>query len=778
MSDEFRIASPDYATNRLAQALAAASAAGRGADRERALRKVRRWDDVVRGMADGTLTVGSRTPVADTPAWVTLEVAQGGFATGRYLAEVPLTEDENTRAAALPAEVPGVNDRERLNLWYLSDAGQAELVDAVRAGRFRVEVPEDAALPVVALLLDRGFAEQALDLVAELRPLMHRLRLTPRFESAARPAPSTVRVISVRDAAGSLRAICVPPQVATMRAALTVWDPLYERLVAMWCRTVEGELPSLDDNAQVRGGWPCRRWPADWVQTRADWLFDFAEACRQHRPAGRQNNPRNNFARLRFALEACPDGSGLLSAREVGWIRRTIANTVSHRGAPKTPQRDSWRAAQAATIAAPTNAAIAGVLAGRLDRYPPDGGLPSPDIAAAQVSETEANAEVPDGTRIPAPLVRKAMRSLEAPADELIRLGVITSGDTLATVLPQLTARLLSSAIDDPIVSGLYEQAYTAFRRRRSLLLLNLEHQVQFTELPWVTALTPFRSQRPSIASAALHTLRQTTMLALTSFPHALLPNPLVSEFKALAKQAELNLPLVEEVAADIFMGTFTPKWREAAVVASRLLAGTVYARYYDLPANWPDKQRTVLRWGKKTTADFAELCHQRAATSGWSVAANGMVLEQSQILTTHNLAVLVDGLGLTDALRDVAPELSWCAFDWAIRRMIQPNTHPHAALIQVKQAAYAWRQAVFLLSFCEPATQSAHTERLAQQTHGTTLESAADGLAHVLHGGRFTTTGTASHGDGKRFVGWAQNQHPFLRLHEDRLPLIGGLGD
>jgi hypothetical protein len=53
-------------------------------------------------------------------------------------------------------------------------------------------------------------------------------------------------------------------------------------------------------------------------------------------------------------------------------------------------------------------------------------------------------------------------------------------------------------------------------------------------------------------------------MLALTAFPHALLPNPLVAEIRTLAKQAELELPLVEEVAADIFMGTFTTKWRDA----------------------------------------------------------------------------------------------------------------------------------------------------------------------------------------------------------------------
>jgi hypothetical protein len=183
-----RTASPGYALGQLQQALARAAQPGDAADPGHAPEKVRRWLDVLAGMADGSLAVGSRTPVADTPAWVTLEVAHGGFATGRYLAEAPLTEEEAARLAELPAGIPGATGRERLNLWYLGDAGQSELLEALRSGRYRVEVPEEAALAVAVLLLDLGFPGQALDLVAELRPLMHRLRFAPRIEQSARPS--------------------------------------------------------------------------------------------------------------------------------------------------------------------------------------------------------------------------------------------------------------------------------------------------------------------------------------------------------------------------------------------------------------------------------------------------------------------------------------------------------------------------------------------------------------------------------------------------------------
>ena len=64
------------------------------------------------------------------------------------------------------------------------------------------------------------------------------------------------------------------------------------------------------------------------------------------------------------------------------------------------------------------------------------------------------------------------------------------------------------------------------------------------------------------------------------------MPNLLISEMSPLAAQAGLSLLLVEEVAADIFTGTFTGKWANAAAATSAVLDGTLYARYYDLPAS------------------------------------------------------------------------------------------------------------------------------------------------------------------------------------------------
>jgi hypothetical protein len=258
------------------------------------------------------------------------------------------------------------------------------------------------------------------------------------------------------------------------------------------------------------------------------------------------------------------------------------------------------------------------------------------------------------------------------------------------------------------------------------------------------------------------------------------LPNPLLTEMTALAAQAGLSVPLTEEVAADIFMGTFTEKWRRAAAIASRSLDGTLYARYYDLPGphTWsgPPARRVgedSRRWGKKTAEDFSALCAARAADArapdgrGSYVAANGTILEQAQILTTHNLAPLVDALDLHEQFAAAAPELADRAFAWLVGRLGIHADNQHVRLREVKNAAYAWRQAIYFLSLCDHRAQA---EALAQlrghlQAAGEDLQvrfgPAVNGLAHIIVGGRFDNSGRAPQpAAGRRFLGWATGSH------------------
>ncbi|WP_152487042.1 hypothetical protein, partial [Nocardiopsis halotolerans] len=64
-------ANPGYAVGRMAKALTTALTHADPHVREAARSRVDAWERVVNGMGDGTLTIGSRTPVRDLPAWVT-----------------------------------------------------------------------------------------------------------------------------------------------------------------------------------------------------------------------------------------------------------------------------------------------------------------------------------------------------------------------------------------------------------------------------------------------------------------------------------------------------------------------------------------------------------------------------------------------------------------------------------------------------------------------------------------------------------------------------------
>lgn len=135
------------------------------------------------------------------------------------------------------------------------------------------------------------------------------------------------------------------------------------------------------------------------------------------------------------------------------------------------------------------------MLAPRLHQYPKDEGLDDLDEMTRPVTGTEAALwHVPAGMAIPECLQRKLRRGLSGTVDTLVEQGLITSGETLARVLPQMTSGLRAAGITDPGLRELYASIYRAFRRRRSLLLLNLQKQVRIEELPWVACIDRFRA--------------------------------------------------------------------------------------------------------------------------------------------------------------------------------------------------------------------------------------------------------------------------------------------
>jgi hypothetical protein len=259
--------------------------------------------------------------------------------------------------------------------------------------------------------------------------------------------------------------------------------------------------------------------------------------------------------------------------------------------------------------------------------------------------------------------------------------------------------------------------------------------------------------------------------LALTAFPQQALPNKLLQEVRALADAAGLGLPITDELAADIFMGDFSEKFLRAARKAAELLAGTLYERYYGLPyarVRQIDDVRPS-RYGTPTSPGFTALCFELAGEAGpagrRSVARNGKVIEQAQVLTTHNLAVLFDALGLAGALRPRLEGLALRCFGWVCRRLRQKCPAWRPQLRAVKNAAYAWRQMVFFLAVAPAEAAGAFLGRaealLREQPPELQgrLRPALVGLARAARGLPVEAPAPEEE-EGRRFLGWATGRH------------------
>ncbi|MEU6062277.1 hypothetical protein [Streptomyces sp. NPDC047097] len=761
-------ASTAYARAELARAFTTALGHRDPDTRARAETRVERWRSVLSGMADGRLRIGSRTPVAGLPAWVTPEVVRGGFATGEPAAGGPLLPYE--REAARRVGIP--DDRlTRLALFdhHLTEPGLTELWALLDTGRYQVALPEEAVLPTVAWLVRAGEVAEALALVKEVSPYADRLRFLPRPSETPVPDARAVHRITADDAGTALSGRGPNDRIEAQRESLAVWQPFTDELLAHWLR-----VRKPDGTARTDG--PTTEDPA-WREHGAALLRRYRALAEEHTRCTKHRRPRENPALLRAALEDAVAGRPL-DARRAGLLRHAIASMVRKRGVPGSAGHSALRAAQARQAALPAHHRLARLVAARLSVLPQGSGIPDTAPLVAPVTEAEAaSTGLPAGAEIP-PAIRATVESaLSAPLAVLVDRRVVPSAEVLAELVPQLVAATTADAYRDGALRTLMAAAYRAFRYRRSLLLLNLERQVRMDELPWVRAVAGQRGDGDATREAARAALRELAELAVAAFPATILPNPLVRELSVLARQSALGAPLTEELAADIFMGEFSPKFPAAAAVAGELLQGTLYERYYGIdyaavrdlaaveaaPAPSPDRDARRSR-RPRTAPAFARLCAERSgSTPSTSVAANGTVIEQAQILTTHNLATLVARVG-------IAPEPGFDAlaercFD-EVCRLVARARGMDRPLATLKDAAYAWRQLVFHLSLCTDTRQAALIAALPERAARHPAEVAARlapalaGLRLVAAGGTFGPDGTADDGRARRLLGWTTAPH------------------
>jgi hypothetical protein len=462
-----------YAAFQIAKALTTSEQHEDPATRERAQQKISKWETVLRDILSGAVDYGSRTPIDGVPGWATLEVVTGGFATGGLLAGGPLQEHERKLLGGL-REVPEGKERCTLNGHFLTDGGLSELQERLRTACYDVGVPEEAALMVVAWLVENGYAGEARGLIVALSPYFAKLRFYPLLLDQPRRLGPRVHVQHLGNTIEDLRKIKPNKHVLAQKEAVEIWVPLYDHIVALFLETVQND-------------WPCRNYPTGWRERAAALLREYAQLREEHKLCGRPERTKGHFAQLRELLARSATKPRSLTGRDVGRIRLILARYVEKRGVPNSLKCAEARRRQLRDVSGATFHEIARAILPRLERHSKSEGLDDVSHLTQALSTAEsASTGIPEGTPVPVSIQRKVERCLNETVAVLVERGLITSGESLARVLPQVISEIRSAGISDPMLRRLYAATYRAFRRRRSLLLLNLEKQIEIEELPWL----------------------------------------------------------------------------------------------------------------------------------------------------------------------------------------------------------------------------------------------------------------------------------------------------
>ncbi|MDR0653208.1 MAG: hypothetical protein LBG12_07860 [Synergistaceae bacterium] len=740
-----------YARNQLYKALE--SNCQDADSKDQSEKRIAQWIDVINGIENDTLKIGSRKP-AKYPVWVTPEVVRGGFATGRAMADAPFSDEERERLVALAPNAPA--NRESLFAVMLSDSGLAWLRETLASRRYKIEYPEDSALLVIAWLFENGGANEAMAIVEEIAPYAPTLRFLPK--GAAEPVRRTelVHRLSSNEARVKLGEYSSSNiNIEVQKEAVSVWIPYMDRLVAHWLALFGG---NADEPPRVLPDLP-----SGWI-TGAKILAEEYEKLKERRSLCKKyHKPKENLQILLSAtrdfLQNGPTAAGLSRAGHV------VRCYVKAHGAPGDARHAKTRGEQSRTASMPGYRRIARALFRRLPET--DEGIENVDELLGTVSADElSDAETQYAAREIPEIMRKIVRkATAAPLAELIRRGIVPSAEVVASLASQITSMEISRSLADENAALLIAETYKAFFRRRSLLLFDFLSQIRCAELPWVKPLLSEQCGEYGI-SAAL----RLAGYSLDFFPGVILPNTLVNQLNELYDMSGRGRPFTSELAADIFMGSFSPAFGNAALTAANLLRGSLYEKYYGLDYGaFMECAADSLRDGmrnrhrkKVLTAIFERALresrrHGPARTLNY-VVDNGMSIELAQIYTTHNLAALVaEGVKLEHSHE----ELALMACEHSLR-LIKKALRPHArnVLRLVKNAAYAWRQSLFFLSLVPHEaldTFFSEAENLSASWLG------AEITAQLFTGARIAANGGSPEKEGYRpFWGWV-SEHPWF---------------
>ncbi len=675
--------------------------------RAKAASRAAAWMKTMNGMCDGTIEVGSDMPVRDVPKWATLEVLRGGFASGNLMAGGPIQDWETELAVKLG--VPAT--RLALNTHYTTEPGYQAMVEMLRSGEYTVTMPEESALLVCTWLVAHN-DHSALDLLDTLAPMMSRVRLYPKPVAPDLQDGDVVCVVPLSETIELIRAMRDRPMMTAQYNAIKVWQRVYYRVMEVLMRTKDTSGQYL---AVFKPGW------------ERDAAALIREIDQKTTPRTRRATRGNLGALINHLRRAAKHR---VKTRNQAAVRKLMTESLAKHGPPASVVAERRLAAMDQTLVnySPVGDQVQ-IMTKRLQsvaRVYDEAEFMYP------VTSVEATDQCPAGTAIHPSMKDKVRRSRLALLETQVTDGVIKSGETLAKVISQIVSKRQAMLYNDKQLQGIARQTMEAFSKRRSLLLLNLKHQVQFTDLPWIKAIKKHHDYTNG-GRVIEAVLLRIVILALTTWPHTILPNKLISALRSLVNTmgASDRCFLTPELAADIFMGSFTDNFTKAIHQCGEEMKGTIYEAYFRIKPRMPITRDLIAT----ACISRAKLEEDPRSFYNMDVAYNGAVLEQVQVLTSHNLAQLSALLGLKEKLGPRIPDMVDDCVKF-MQREIKGHENCddyHARLTAMKRVAYCWRQMIFWMSWL--ALDQARDRMITALNELPTMKSSIDNLLVVIDG-------------------------------------------
>lgn len=592
--------------------------------------------EVIEGVTMRGVRIGERTD-GHWKAWITPDIASGGFSTGKHLAggptkphEMALTE-KHAICSASGFWYRSTMRRRAINRWCLTTrAGRTWLLDLSRSGLYRVPTAEEGCLMAIVILEEAGISAE--HLIEEVSPWFHLLRFFPEPAETAAPDGSISSVRSVGDLLSASTALLhrfedkmVSDQLRRT-AVENIYFPTYKTVVedarrfcVRWSARVNTAAAPEDDPCCLAPGVALRL-----ATMRANLvLFGFEKKLR-----------RSSLSKLFDALEVVVLHGDQTRQTFVEHIQRHI-DAASARLA----RRCSNSIPPTADLS-PRRQAFLHQLRGLVQELKQNES-PSSGLSVDRVADMSNRF----------PLFSIEIRSVTlGTLGELAQAGVLGSSETLALQAVGVAVKHRATHFAPEEARTLALHLLATFMKRRSRLLLQLATQVRVSEIPWFGALAEAFEAKKSdgqsdeVARPVNPVAREVFRAHLTCFAGTQTPNRLV---RLLGEYLECK-GLVKEIAADIFEGAFRGTFGAQAKQREEILGpGTPYGDYYaGVLVNFPRDaaSRTFSMWelgGSKLSIEEAE----SEVCSSSAVVKNGITIERVAATTTHNLLHLLVAL-------------------------------------------------------------------------------------------------------------------------------------